>query len=218
MEVSEIFSGPYYDEFIEYSKEYDKNDANYYNPFKFLEYDRKRIELTRKYAFPLLNPIGTAKILEFAAFPNAVILSVGSGRCYNEWLLKNQKQSIEIIASDPFPPSTDKNDYFENASEYMDVLPLSAEEAITKISSETDINNIILMMSWPCLYNDWSDKAVNHFRDLGGNKIIFMGENNGCCGSSELFRIFENEWDAKWIHGGMSNWKRIHDNLVFYTR
>ncbi len=166
------------------------------------EYRSYRDEATSQFSFAILERATVNRLL-----PHGPFLEVGAGTGYWAWELA--KAGADIIATDPHPY---EGLNIEAAKQWVDMLPLTAEQAIDQFPGRT------LLIVWPSYDEDWTGKALAHYTEKGGTKVVYVGEGRGGCTGDDLFHtILDEQWleieDLRILQ-----WFGINDYLTIYTR
>lgn len=70
------------------------------------------------------------------------------------------------------------------------------------------------MLCWPPYGYDMAYKALNHYK---GDRLIYLGEQNGCCANAKFFERLEDKWRVLHKHECV-RWKYINDAIWVYER
>ena len=148
---------------------------------------------TFSYAVPTKKVIN--KITKFIG--NDKVLEVGAGK--GLWASLLDKEGVDIIATDDLS--------WNDKRFYIQVKKMDAIKAINKY----DVN--ILMMIWPP--ND--PMAFNGLKKFEGNKLIYIGERDGCTGCDKFRKELIKNWKlVKTID--IPNWYGLWDKVYLYKR
>jgi hypothetical protein len=187
------------DELIEKIKEFNPDSKR--NPY-FGDFHRRDF-FTTEYGWSVPSKEAIEEIKKFVGGDKVV--EVGSG--HGLWAKLMQDAGIEINATDYFGG---RGAYLVKKEPFTNVEDLTHDRAISKYG---DYN--VLMMSWPPLGSPMANETLNRFN---GNKLIFIGEDQGGCTADDDFysNLCEN-----WKSVGSINipqWYSVHDVLSFWKR
>jgi len=173
----------------------------YFNENDFLSDFYRRDAFVKNYGWGTPTKEAIEKIKQFVR--NDTILEIGSGSGLWAKLLKDE--GLNIIATNK--PFEKKEDY---KTKFTDVQELNHLRAIQKYGYHN-----VLMISWP-LYDD--PMAYESLKDFQGNKLIFIGEEQGgCTGCDNFFDLLNQEWKL-YETINLPNWYGIYDSLLLFVR
>lgn len=133
------------------------------------------LEITPKFGF-ILPQSGIADALRRLHLP---LVSVGAGLGFLETLL--QHDGIDVIATDPHPPSIDPtpNRYFRQ-DPFCHIEPIDALTAIARYPDRS------IFCAFPD-HGDWAYQMAEAIHP--GQSLIYIGEGmGGCCASDAFFQ------------------------------
>ncbi|WP_155300557.1 hypothetical protein [Deinococcus kurensis] len=156
--------------------------------------------LVRHYAWSIPSP----EALSAAAhFSGGRILDVGAGNGY--WASLLADLGVDVLATDLHPVP---NGYM-GAAQHYPVQVMDAAEAAAAHPDRT------LMMSWPPLDDPMGARALEAYR---GDRVIYLGEWGGACGTPALFRALNTEWEHVPSAAAIPRWTGMNDRLVLLNR
>jgi len=168
------------------------------------------------------------------------LIEVGAGTGY--WASLIAAAGGDIVATDLNPPGTYRVDderggipLWHSWSEgFFDVAEMNAIDAAEKYADRA------LLISWPELGRSWAADAVAAYYEAGGQRVVYVGEVDGCCGTDELFVMLGlstclgclfGDDDDGWSHNcdvpalfaevaavALPRWQGMHDALYLTER
>jgi len=152
------------------------------------------------------------------------MLEVGAGsgfNCgllkYNQNLLENNTNIIEIICSEPILSSMPQYHY---KRQFFDpILTISDLEALSNFCNKDEEKNIkpgkVLFVSRALDF--FTETSRNFITVYGGLIIIMLGETlEGCCATPDFYDLLiEHNWKTKQINNGIIEWHFAGKHDVF---
>lgn len=154
---------------------------------------RLRNHINIKFAWNCYSYEAMKKIISF--IKSDKVLEICAGKAL--WSACMRKAGVTMYVTDNKP--SDKT--------FTDVEKMDGVKAI-----ET-YNTNILMMSWPPYDKSIAYDALIKFK---GNKLIYMGEYDGCTGDEQFHKLLEKEWDVKYI--SIPVYYGLYDAIYLCTR
>ena len=115
---------------------------------------------------------------------------------------------VDIIATDNYSwNGSGKMLTKMNFAKFFQVEQLDSFDAVQRYAPD------VLMFVWPPLKNNMASRALQTFK---GNKVIYVGEFNGCTGDDDLHDILCG-WNES-EHIQIPQWDGLHDCLMFFER
>jgi hypothetical protein len=168
---------------------------------------------TRAYAWAVPSPSVIQSIASWGP-----ILEVGAGRGY--WAKLIADAGVDIIATDPYSPE----DAFYPIEKLTDV------EAVKKYGAGRT-----LLLIWPPYDMSVAFNALRAFEEVGGRRLIYIGEGVGGCTGDDPFHeaaglgtswrhdegdpVADNRgWEVTGTEHDLPNWDGIHDSVYFIER
>lgn len=137
----------------------------------------KLLELIEKYAWVIPSQEALNVLVR-----NGPILEVGAGSGYWAYLVK--KKGGDIVATTAKSLQTDDRHHSPEKA-WTEVEDLDALTAVEKYS-----RGRALLLCRPPHKTDMAYKAAKRYIELGGRKIIYIGETrNGCCADNDFFDL-----------------------------
>lgn len=120
------------------------------------------------------------------------IVELGAGRGY--WAAQLSRRGAEILAFDVEPPGARSNLSFPATSGIPETWhPVGDLTAFAHI----DTTDAVLLLCWPPGWDDpMSSEALNHYREAGGDRLVYIGEPRGGRTANESFFA---TLDAEWV-------------------
>jgi len=164
----------------------------------------KRRELTGLYAWTISSP-GTVDFV--LAHCGTKVIDPLAGTGYWAWIL--EQAGVQVKASDLHPPTAGGSTWHPAAERtWVPVSQCDALEAIDGAEQAT------LLLSWPPYDSDLGLQIVKRYR---GQRIIYMGEEDGSCATPEMFEALDKDFRAISVHAPVQ-WWGLHDEVVIYDR
>lgn len=171
--------------------------------FDRITYRDHRHELVTKYAWA----VPSVNVIHALSVNHKRIVEIGAGTGYWAWMLK--QAGVDVVAYDKHPPSRRKlNNWGHHVKTYHPIRKGNHKAAL--IHSDRT-----LMLCWPPYDNDM---AFNCLINYSGNKLIFIGENDGGCTANEkFFDLLRQYWNLVNEYD-IPQWDGIHDSVYEYVR
>jgi hypothetical protein len=148
-------------------------------------------------AWAVPSALAIEKIVEFSE--DHEILSVCCGLGLWECLIQLSSE-IKVIATDLVTA---------NQPPYIRIIQMDARQAVEQFKTNC------LFMSWPVYKSSIADDCLKIFQ---GNKLIYIGEDEGGCTADDaFFRTLDTKWDIEEVIE-IPRWFSISDRLYLYNR
>lgn len=169
-----------------------------------------------KRSFSVLNESGTAmptyrNIYAFA-IPNAEalvmlaklspVVEIGAGNGF--WAACAKEAGAEIF------PYDDMSWPIAQGEKYCEVFD-GGPESVMKHPDAT------LFLCWPPYCTDMAAKCVEHFLAGNGKTLVHVGENGGCTGDDQFFKLLDTHFE-KIARIDIPRWGGINDRMYVYER
>ena len=142
------------------------------------DYFNCRKEFRKRYSYAIPTKDAISEIIKFSK--NEIILEVGSGLGLWSFLIRSQGGSINPTDGELWAH------YDHNSKRYIEVEKLEHIDAVKKYNKHN-----ILMLCWP----PWANPmAVETLKLFSGDKLIYIGEMDGCTGDA----TFQEELNSNW--------------------
>jgi len=168
---------------------------------------------TSAYAWAVPSPEAIEKIAAWSP-----ILEVGAGRGY--WAKLLAEAGADVIATDPWAPE----DTFYPVEKLLDT------EAVRKHGSGRT-----LLMVWPPYDMSVAFDALRAFEEVGGRRLVYVGEGSGGCTADDAFHEAVGLGSAGWRNKegppednrgweqtdgdwDLPQWDGIHDSVYYLQR
>jgi hypothetical protein len=147
------------------------------------------ISVRRPYCLAWSWSIPTPEVIEaLAAYSPIAEVAAGTGY----WARLLSEAGADVDATDANPPGTDR--YHVVGGEVVEVwhscerphYPVREADAVTVAAEAADRT---LMISWPEYGEQWGADAVRAYAEAGGQRVIYVGELDGSCGTPEFFAL-----------------------------
>lgn len=149
-----------------------------------------RIYACRKYAWA----VPSEEVVNLLARES--VLEVGAGKGY--WASRVAKAGGDILATDEYPVE----------GSFFDVQKMTATEAIHSLGKERT-----LLLVWPPYNESMALDALNAYREIGGKRLVYVGEGvGGCTGDDSFFEAVSAEYESLEI----PRWCGINDQVRIY--
>jgi len=162
-----------------------------------LSYGRRN-RFIGNFAWATPSPEAIAAIKTFAHNDTILEINAGSGL----WARLLHDEGAKIIATDLKP--------HEYPRRHFNVRKMDHAKSIERYGS----NCKVLMTVWPNYSENYAAEALKAFQ---GNRVVYVGEYQGCTADDEFHDILSKEW-----HEGVCikipQWWGLHDYLFMYTR
>lgn len=166
-----------------------------------------RKECIRQFSWALLDRATVNALL-----PHGPFLELGCGTGY--WSHEIRLAGGDSLATDPNPYRVNgEEDQESTACIYSPLRVMDAHETL-----ETFGATGTLLLVWPTLGDSWPRKALRQYGQLGGKKVVYVGEGNGGCTADDSFHeLLDGKWEQieeiriPW-------WAYIRDYCVVYKR
>ena len=147
------------------------------------------------------------------AFSEGSIVEIGAGRGYWAALLK--LMGADIRAYDEKPPHRAANYYcadeLESIVSVYHPVKFGGPEMVQYFSDRT------LLMIWPSYSEPWAYEATRLFHELGGTKVIHVGEGWGGCTADDGFFQYIDHHKSDIDHVDIPTWYGIRDYVQLIT-
>ena len=166
----------------------------------------RRNKYIEEYGWGVPDKQAIKKIKEFVGNDN--VLEIGGG--YGLWAKLMKDEGISITTTDANVIETQSKDhYIPNQKQFTEVEQIDHLKAIEKYGHFG-----VLMMVWPPYDNPMAYEALAFFE---GNKLVLVGEDNGCTACKNFFNLLYNEW--KEIEKvSIPRWQDVYDRLTLWIR
>jgi len=169
----------------------------------YTEQERRR-DFARYYAWGCPTREVIQNIKDFAG--QEKILEIGAGN--GLWAMLLQQVGVFITPTDKAPGQTMDHVTGKREQTFVDVLMMDNKQAIKKFKDHN-----ILMLCWP----PFDSMAQESLKSFSGDKLIFIGEIDGCTGDSDFFHSLTLNWKkCKTID--IPRWKLRKDSAYLYIR
>ena len=168
--------------------------------------------LAEQYAWAIPSPDALAAIADFAR--DCGIIEVGAGTGY--WAALLRDLGVDVLAYDAFPPGREgvTNPYRHRQS-YVPVHHWEDQRASVALEME---RTRALMLCWPCYSEDWAWRTLRAYLDVGGQRVIYIGEGEWGCNATEAFFATLRTRFKTPIYAPIPSWPGIHDGVELYER
>jgi hypothetical protein len=132
------------------------------------------------------------------------ILEIGAGLGY--WAMLLKEQGVNNIP-------TDNKEMCWKHSATPTYIPVIRKRHLKALSSYPEVP--VLFLCWPPYNTPMADEALNAFK---GNKVIYIGEDEGGCNADgNFFNLLEEKWKLnKCVF--IPQWYGLHDRMFLYER
>lgn len=127
------------------------------------------------YAWAVPGPEAIAAIVN-----SGPIIEINAGAGY--WASMVEQAGGDIIATDLNPIQTHPEAWLGDIKPFTDVY-----EAEASIAAEYPERTLLTV--WPLPDQEYTTRAVTRYINAGGKRVIYVGEVNGCTGSSMLWKL-----------------------------
>jgi len=177
-----------------------------------------REQCVRQYAWAITNP-GAVEFV--AAQSGGAIVEIGAGTGYWAWQLA--QRGIDVVAYDINPPDREPNGWhnsrideeaYEEHGVGFEPRPLfypvlKAETDVAKVHSDRT-----LFLCWPPYDSSMAYDALTAYE---GDRVIYIGEENGCTADHDFREELEKHWEEANLHP-VAAWSMINDMIFVYDR
>lgn len=130
---------------------------------------------------------------------DSLLFEVGCGT--GIWALLLKELGVRVQATDLQPECRHVKVRYDDSIQYGEI---------------TDIPDMaVLFICWPTYQSEWATEMLKMFR---GNRIIYIGEMEGCTASDSFFELLNTEWDLVAINYSHQCWDYYSDVLHVYDR
>ncbi|RJQ92373.1 hypothetical protein [Amycolatopsis panacis] len=178
-----------------------------------LAYAQTLLQSTYAYAIP--SPATLEWIAGFCG--DRSLVEVGAGRGY--WAAQLSRLGLMVDASDVEPPDTAKNVSFEQSAHQHDVFyQVEATDSDRGLSGEQ--TGAVLFLCWPPGWgNEMASGAVARFEQLGGDRLVYVGEpKGGKTGDDRFFDILADRWRLSEVDPNFVSWWNLGDVAQGWVR
>lgn len=205
--VGETIANPYLNEFLAPVYQ-DEIDAMFGS--EFAAHRARRDRLTAEYAWAIPTEMVVRKLAELSP-----ICELGCGTGY--WAKLLMDAGASVIAVDENPPLGGKNHFHER------VAGLSHQRATIRhftsiVEADAATFDVppthTLMLCWPPYQGNMAAGALKRYR---GERVIYIGEIDGCTGDDEFHAELEDSWTLTHTYE-IPQWDGLHDDVNVYVR
>ena len=139
-------------------------------------------------------------IVKFAGGYKILEVGCGSGL----WAGLLGAMGATVTATDPFLTHG-----FDPAQTFVEVERMDAVTAIAMYA-----NHRVLMIIWPSAGDAF---AVDALRAFTGNRLVYIGEYEGCTANQDFFNELNENWNEEKIID-IPKWYGLYDYCSFYSR
>lgn len=180
-------------------------ESHFRHPVDFADHHYRRSLFLRRFAYAVPTTEAIDEILEFLAGDS--VLEIGAGRAL--WAFLLQLAMAKVEATDRWTPMESGYESFkDNNHTYTHVRHVEA-----RLAAELTAHPC-LMAIWPPYANAMAVDALRVFR---GDKVIYIGEIQGCTASDDFHRLLDTDWREKQVVA-IPQWWGINDAIYFYVR
>jgi hypothetical protein len=167
-----------------------------------------RRDLCQRFSWAVPSPCVIARLAEFGP-----ILEVGAGLGY--WAKCIRDAGGDIVPTDRQGwPRIEENSWHKEAERHTDVLVFDAVEAVRQFSDKPRA----LMLVWPPYSSDMAEEATMAYLRLGGQTVIYVGEQYGCTATDRYERLLHLVFDESCEEHAIPQWGGIHDYVRIFRR
>lgn len=149
-----------------------------------------RIYACRKYSWA----VPSKEVISLLA--QEPVLEVGAGKGY--WASRVALSGGDILATDEYPVE----------KSFFNVQKMTEVEAVHSLGKDRT-----LLLVWPPFHEDMALNALNAYREVGGKRLVYVGESRGgCTGDDGFFDALPDEYEAMDI----PQWHGINDHVRIY--
>jgi hypothetical protein len=156
----------------------------------------------RKFGFTIPSREALKLVARFSP-----LLEVGAGSGY--WAHELAREGADVLATDPKPiPAGGVQKRYGFFHPWHSVVKLSGRRAVRLHPDRT------LLLCWPSYNEPWAAETLGAYR---GDRLVYVGEWNGCCADDSFFDLLDREWEE--VESlPLPHWFGIHDNLWVLRR
>jgi hypothetical protein len=184
-------NNPYLEIFTELEKRYNASDCRRF----------ARQSLVRRFSWAIPDEDALQAIIKLSP-----LIEIGAGAGY--WTALLRMRGADVVAYDPSPAESGKNDYVYKSKSWGVVLE-GSESAAAYHPERT------LILCWP---PEATEMAINALRAYRGSRLVYIGEAPPGCTAN---RSFHEELKEKWILEQalkLKRWDLIYDSVFVYKR
>lgn len=160
---------------------------------------KARHGMCREYSFAV--PTRRA-VIELSKMSPLVELGAGNGY----WAMLISQTGGEVLAVDKCPGEGNKYSF----SKFYGQVTEGDEKVLSSIGDHFN-----LFLCWPNYNNDFAYNCLSRFQ---GNKLAYIGEDEGgCTANSKFFELLGQKW-TRTLSIPLPQWPGIHDYLSVYER
>jgi hypothetical protein len=159
-----------------------------------------RHEFVGKYSWSIPDPVS----LDFVAqhvVGGAVDPLAGTGY----WAYLLGQLNVDVTCYDLQPGS---NPWHRDEALWTEVVEMDGADAAAKHADRT------LILAWPPYGEDVGTRVLRAYR---GERVIYIGELNGCCGDDDMLDELDENWEAV-AQRAPVQWWGLHDRITVYER
>jgi hypothetical protein len=162
-----------------------------------------RQNLVRKYCWTIPDPETVAFVAKHA---QGGLVDPIAGTGYWAYLLA--QLGVEVVCYDLNPGTALVTNGWHGEDLYAEVGAKGGAEAAALHPSRT------LFLSWPPFQQDVGARILQAYK---GNRVIYIGEDEGHTGDDELRQILATDWTEVDSHQPVQ-WWGVHDRVTVYDR
>ncbi|HWE91228.1 MAG TPA: hypothetical protein VG317_17340 [Pseudonocardiaceae bacterium] len=167
------------------------------------------------YAYAIPSPETLEWVARFC--DGQPLVELGAGRGY--WAMQLAHAGLQVSAYDLEPPDQADNASFPRTSGQRDVWHDigGLAEFAERVSSRT---GHVLFLCWPPGWgNKMASQSLREFQDVGGERLIFMGEpKGGQTGDDEFFDMLSAAWKVESYDSRYVSWWNLSDVAQGWVR
>ena len=160
-----------------------------------------RDDFVSKYAWSITDPISVAFVAEHAV-GGLVDPMAGSGY----WAYVLGQLDVDVVCYDIAPGS---NPWHRDIELWVPIETLDGAEAVAKHPDRT------LLLAWPPYSVDVGARILRAYQ---GQRVIFIGEDDGgCTGDEDMHEMLNTGWHQIACHRPIQ-WWGLHDRITVFER
>lgn len=160
----------------------------------------KRWEYVARYSWTVTDPETVGFV---AAHTDGQMVDPMAGTGYWGYILG--QVGVDVVCYDLEPET---NRWHEGEKLHVPMTQMDGAQAAALHPDRT------LLLAWPPYSQDDGKRVLAAYK---GDRVIYLGETDGCCGDEDLHELFDKDWNPVAAHRPVQ-WCGLHDVVIVYDR